>query len=272
MNLVKAIFLSTMLLFATFAGAATSKFEAFMPSSSTYFMFPGLDLNNIENITLTVSSDNTSPDYTIDRMELKFPNANNLVVNNFKRGQNSGSFYAIANDKWVFRKLIVELNMPPQNPTSGEPVDINVFVANSDYFNNNYFMPPQGELLVTASGMLVDKTPNPIADKKWVTVDYKGLNMKLYQRPENSILPPDVGSGFKVVMNWMGQGERTVYLPTPFSQQDYDKFKAVSLNFTDIPGLINVTMLEIGYEDETGYKQVAPVGELKVILDQAYQQ
>lgn len=272
MNLFKAIFLSAILLFATFAGAATSKFEVDMPFSSTYFMFPGLDLNNIENIALTVSSDNASPDYSIDRMELRFPNANDLVVNNFKKGQTSNTFYAIANDKWVFRKLIIELNMSSQKPTSGESIDVNVFIADADHFNNNYFMPPQGELLVTASGMLVDVTPNPIADNQSVSVDYKRLNMKLYQRPEDSVVPPNVGSGFKVVMNWMGHGVRTAYLPTPFGSHEYDRFRATSLNFLEIPGQVNVYMLEIGFEDETGYKQTAPVGELKTILDQVYQQ
>jgi hypothetical protein len=272
MNFSKAIFLSAMLLFATLAGAATSKFKVEMPSSSTYFMFPGLDLNNLENIALTVSSDSASPDYNIDRMELKFPNANDLVVNNFKRGPTSNTFYAIANDKWVFRRLIVELSMRSQKPTSGEPIDINVFIADADNFNSNYFMPPQGELLVTASGILVDVTPNPIADNQSVNVDYKRLNMKLYQRAEDSIVPPNVGSGFKVEMNWMGHGVRTVYLPTPFGPQEYDRYRATSLNLLEIPGQVNVYMLEIGFEDEAGYKQVAPMGELKTILDQVYQQ
>jgi hypothetical protein len=271
MNLLKAIFLFTMLLFATFAGASTSEYEVYMPSSSTHFMFPGLDLSGIESISLTISSGNTDLDYSIDRMELKFPNANNLVVKNFKRVQNSSAVYGIADDKWVFRKLIIELNMPPQKPSSGEPVDINVFVADTDHFKHNYFNPPQGELLVNASGMLVDVTPNPIADKKVVIADNKELDVKLYQRPENHMLPPSVGTGFKVVMNWMGKGERTVYLPTPFPPRDYDMFKAVSLNFTDIPGQVNVSMLEIEYEDDAGFRQVAPVGELMTILDQAYQ-
>ncbi|MCU7922312.1 MAG: hypothetical protein KZQ88_06400 [Candidatus Thiodiazotropha sp. (ex Dulcina madagascariensis)] len=146
MKLIKAIFLSAVMLGATFVNAATSRYEVQTPSTSAHYLFPGLDLNNIEKIVLTTSTTSANPDYSIDRMEVKFPNANDLVINNFKVEQGGHSFYATVNNGWVFRKLIVELDIPGAKPVSGESIYLNIYVANADYFNNNFAVPPQGDV------------------------------------------------------------------------------------------------------------------------------
>jgi hypothetical protein len=271
MKMFKVMFLAIATLSASFVNAATSRFEVSLPSTTTAYQFPGLDLNSIQTILLTTSSSAASPDYTIDRMELRFPNANNLVTTNFKAGQGNNSFYATVNNGWVFRKLIVELHVASARPVAGELIDVSVYVADMDYFNNNFATPPQGELLVSASGALVDVTPNPVADTHWMKVNNEGLSMKLYQRPVNDFMPPSPGNGFKLYMNWMGHGERTVYLPTPFMTPEYDRFKAVALNILTIPGPDgDIYTVEVEFEDEGGYRQTTPVGDLQAILDQAY--
>ncbi|MCU7905894.1 MAG: hypothetical protein KZQ76_08545 [Candidatus Thiodiazotropha sp. (ex Epidulcina cf. delphinae)] len=253
--------------------AATSRFEVQMPFSSTYFQFPGLDLNNVEKIKLTTSTTMAAPGYNIDRMEIVFPNANNLVINNLKADQSGASFHAVVNNGWVFRKLVIDVGMPAATPMSGDNIDVSVFAANAVYFNDNFAMPPQGEMLVSASGPMVNVTRNPVADRHWMKVNNKGLNMRLYQRAESRFMAPtNPANGFKLYMNWMGHGERTVYLTAPFQPQDYDKFKAVALNVITSAGPAgDVYFLEVEFEDEIGSKQTVPVGDLQSILDQAYQ-
>lgn len=273
MNLFKTLFLSVILLFATFAHAVTSKFEVEISTSSTSLIFPMLELNDIENIALTVSR-RPPPfsGYSIDRMELIFPNAKNLVVNNFKEepGPVGDTFCAIVNSRWVFRRLAVNLILPSQKPASDKPIEVRVYVMDMDSFNNDFCLPPEDQLLVAASGILFDVTPSPVADIQRLNMESKRLVMKLYQRPADEMRPPQPGSGFKIAMSWMGHGERNVYLPTPFVPEEYDRFKATALNLVAVPGQEDAYTVEIEYEDETGYKQVLQAGDLQTILDQVY--
>ncbi|MEJ2403578.1 MAG: hypothetical protein P8171_04700 [Candidatus Thiodiazotropha sp.] len=271
MNRFKILFLSLCLLGSAFVEAATSRYEVDLPNSSSHFQFPGLELSEVSKIKLTVSTSSTTPGYQLDRLELVFPQADNLIANNFKPDTYGSEFYAAVNNRWVFRRLNVEVRFPTSKPSAGGRIEISVYVATSDSFTSTP-QPPQGELLVTAEGMLMDVTPNPAADTHWMKVDNEGLSMKLFQRAEINEFGANPGEGFKLALNWMGHGERTVYLPTPFDRRDYDRFKAVTLIVTPVSTPEgDEYQLEIAYEDETGYRQTYPVDALRLILDQAYQ-
>lgn len=272
MEYFKALFLSGTILIASSVDAATSKYEVQTPTTVTPYQFPGLDLNNVEGIKLTTSTTSSNLDYSIDRLEIEFPNANNLVVSNLKLSPNSPSYYGVVNNGYVFRKLIVDVNITSANPVSGDNIDVRVFVANNNDFNNDFAQPPQGEMLLETHGTIVDVTTNPIADTHWMKVDSEGLNMRLYQRAEYNPTASIPGNGFKLYMNWMGHGEQTVYLNTPFAPQDYSRFKAIALNVitTSVPEG-DAYFLEVEYEDESGMRQIAPAGDLQMILNQAYQ-
>ncbi len=271
MNRFRILFLSLCLLGSAFVEAATSRYEVDLPNSSSHFQFPGLELNGVSKINLTLSTSLTAPEYQLDRLELVFSQANNLIVNNFKREPGGSVYYATVNNRWVFRRLIVEARLPTSKPLTGDQIEVSVYVATADFFTNTP-QPPLGELLVTANGMLTDVTPNPVADTHWMKVDNEGLSMKLFQRAEINQQGANPGEGFKLTLNWMGQGERTVYLSVPFGTQDYNRFKAVTLIVTPISGPDGEEyQLEIAYEDDTGYRETYPAGDLRMILNQAYQ-
>jgi hypothetical protein len=271
MNRFKTLLLSLCLLGSAFVEAATSRYEVDLPNSSSRFQFPGLELSEVSKIKLTVSTSPTTSGNQLDRLELVFPQADNLIANNFKPDSSGSVFYATVNNRWVFRRLNVEVRFPTSKPLAGGRIEISVYVATSDSFTNTS-QAPQGELLVTADGMLTDVTPNPAADTHWMKVDNEGLSMKLFQRAEiNPQGAANLSGGFKLALNWMGHGERTVYLSTPFGSQEYDRFKAVTLIVTPASTPEgDEYQLEIAYEDETGYRDTYVVGDLRMILDQAY--
>ncbi len=271
MKFFKIFFLFACILGSAVVQAGTSRYEVTLPVSSAFFQFPGLDLSGVSKIDLTVSTSPSVPGYQLDRMELVFPQANNLIANNFKPDASGSVFYATVNNGWVYRRLIVEARLSTAKPMTGDHIDISVYAATADFFTN-MTMPPQGELLVSAGGMVTDVTPNPVADTHWMRFDNEGLSLKLYQRAEINPQGPIPGEGFKLALNWMGQGERTTYLPVPFSTQDYDRFKAVTLSLTPIAGPEgDEYLLEVVYEDESGYRQTLAAGDLRMILNQVYQ-
>ncbi len=104
--------LSLCLLGSAFVEAATSRYEVNLPNSSSHFQFPGLELNGVSKIKLTVSSSLEAWGYQLDRLELVFPQAGNLIANNFKPDSSGSVFYATVNNRWVFRRLIVEARLP----------------------------------------------------------------------------------------------------------------------------------------------------------------
>jgi hypothetical protein len=273
MKIFKAIFMATAMLCSAFVHADTFQFEVDAPATSTYSMFFGLDLDDVENIELTTSGNVSLQEYSIDRLKITFPNANDLVARNFKADDSGSTFYAIVDNGWVFRKLIVELNFgSAYKPIPGDEIYVSVYVAAMEDFTNNIATPPQGEMLVSTFGMLVDVTPNPVADTHWMKMDDKGLNMKIYQRPvvDNSSANP--GNGFKLYLNWMGHGERTVYLDPSLVIHEYDMYKAIALNIvtsTETTG--DVYTVEVEYENVDGYNGVLQAGDLQAILDQAYE-
>ncbi|MCU7920038.1 MAG: hypothetical protein KZQ95_17025 [Candidatus Thiodiazotropha sp. (ex Epidulcina cf. delphinae)] len=63
-----------------------------------------------------------------------------------------------------------------------------------------------------------------------------------------------------------------MYLAAPFGTYEYDRYKAIALNVITTPGPQgDVYLLEVEFEDESGFRQTFPVGDLQTILDQAYQ-
>ncbi|WP_144393784.1 hypothetical protein [Pleionea sediminis] len=254
--------------------AETYTFEVPMPSSSPTPVYPGLDLSDLNKISLIVEKSIENPEPTIKRITFDFPKASNITLYNLSSQSNqyghsdSGVYKGILKNAWVFREVAVEVRMPTPLQ-SGSPVEVKLNVVE----RNNYLNHPEdylGPELLNANGPLVDKSANKLADRASIVLDEKRLNLNLLQRASTD----DFGkSGFVIKTNWLGKGERTIYVDTPFGHDAFHHFNAVELILEEIPlhdGMVEYD-LQIRYEDKfSNSSQTTNIQPLRILLEEAY--
>ncbi|TQV88551.1 hypothetical protein [Aliikangiella coralliicola] len=249
-----------------FVQAGVLKYEIQQPTHQYNPAFPGLDLNNLNLIKVTAVESEFSPEVSISRVEFVFQNASNLIVSNFKK---DGNIYrGLVNGAWVYKQVLVEVEVPSQLEPNAQLRTRIMVVENQSFLNNTGFT--HGFLTLEAEGALFDVSANPVADTAWLKVDNKGLSMKLYQRATFDHMTGR--QGFKIYTNWMGHGERELYINTPFPPSDYGRFKAKAIKIdTHVqPDGEALHMISIDYEDQGGATQSTPFEDLKMHLDQVY--
>ena len=261
--------------FSSLATANTTQYEIYYPGHGSTAPFPSLDLNDLEVIKVQASSSHYEPVQSIDQLELVFKNATNLVAKNFKKDDNgynpSGThtYKAVVSDMWVYSKVIVKV-MTNGPIAGGKDLYVELEVAEMTFELND----PQysnGLSIFQANGILNDVTPVVISDIENLTYQNDQLSLSLQQKPK---FDEFTGEGFKITANWMGHGERTLSIPTPFSSEEYSFYKAAGLEVRSetLPDGFVIHEFRIKYEDMPGgYMQYTNFEPLDMYMDQAYQ-
>lgn len=244
--------------------AETQTFEINYPSTNAQPLYPNLNLNSVSSIKLVVDRNQQNPEGSIRRLDIDFENATDLTVTNFSREYDR--HVATINGAWVYRKLGVEL---VSNGPISENSDINIrlYVIEMDSVLNS---PGEtfGPDILTVNGPLMNTSPNPIADVTSMVVNGKRLTLRLLKRPESGMN----GEGFVVNAQWLGNGDRTLYLNTPIAPPEYANFVAVGFNLESVTlpdGNVDY-QIQVRYEDQWGTSFVNGFEPLKPLLDMVY--
>lgn len=254
---------------ANLSFAETLKYEMLFPATTANSYYPGLDLSQLKKINITVNRDMLTPEDSIKYLKLDFDNATDVAVSNLSFDQNANKYVGVINGAWVYRKLGIEVEAQSQI-LADQPVSVRLFVIEQQSNVNDPVM-SYGPDLVVANGPLFDVTPNSVADSINVKIDTKNLNLKLYKRAERVTQPSYSGEGFRIDSRWLGNGDRTFTIPTPFNVND-SNFKAVALELQShaLPDGQVDHLIAITYEDLNGSRQTTPFEPLKPLLDQVY--
>lgn len=264
---MKAIiaFLTVLTLFSTTTQAENYYFEVPYPAGGSSQSYPGLDLSNAKEIKIKASNSYYDPMLRIDELEIVFENASNFKANNFK--YTNGAYRAIVEDAWIYRKVYVEV-MAPEPLAANEDIYVSLSVVEFEGVLDDVNM-SHGQPIYDAHGFLEDVTPDVLVDQETIVLDGKDMVIQLFKRAKSGM----EGEGFKLVTNWHGYGQRTIYLPTPFPTSDAHMFNAIGIEIESHPmpdGFIDY-LIGIKYEDAFGgYSQTTPVEPLAPLIEQAY--
>lgn len=275
MKACKALFSTLLLcLFTISVQAGTAQYQISHPAHSSTVPFPNLDLNGVETIKIQTSNSLQDPMESIDQVELVFKNATNLIAKNFKKEDNSYSgpqvYRAVVHDAWVYSKVIVKVIT--DGPISGgKNLFIELEVVELTYELNDPIY-SNGVVIFNADGILSDITPEIVADVETLSYESDDLSLTLYQKPKFDEFN---GEGFKIRANWMGHGERTLTIPTPFTPEEYSFYKAAGIEVQSetFPDGFVEHQFRIKYEDAFGgYTQYTQFESLNMYIHQAYQE
>ncbi|ACV27595.1 hypothetical protein [Kangiella koreensis] len=264
MKAIIAFFIS-LAFFSTTTQAEDYYFEVPHPSGGGSQSYPGLDLSNAKKIKIKASNSYYDPMMKIDELEIVFENASNFKASNFK--YTNGSFRAIVEDVWIYRKVFVEV-MAPEPLASNEDIYVSLNVVEFEGVLDDVNM-SHGQPIYDAHGFLEDVTPDVLVDQETIVLDGKNMTIQLFKRAKSGM----EGEGFKLVTNWHGYGQRTVYLPAPFPTSEAHMFNAIGIEIesNQMPDGFIDHLIAIKYEDAFGgYSQTTPMEPLAPLIDQAY--
>lgn len=265
-SLFKQIALISFIFISFQTVAETQKFEIYYPSVNHTTLYPGLDLNQLNKVKLNATKNEFAPELEINRLELQFENASNLIASSFTN--EAGVYRAIVNSAWVYKQVVVEVNASAGiNPN--ENISIAVYVVEHASNLNNTGM-SYGMQTLQVDGSLTDVTPNPLADSHWLKIQDKGMTLRLYQRPVFDLMTGQ--QGFKIKTSWLGHGEREIFLNAPFTPNEFGNYKAVALKVDTqtLPDGLEIHSVSVDYEDLGGAIQSTPFEDLQMYLDQVY--
>lgn len=234
--------------------------------------YPELDFDQVKSAVLTINKDPLSPDVQISSVEITFPNAAKLLATGFKKTE-FGTWRAAVNDAWIYRQVIVEVRETDFNNAGPMPVSISVSVSEKSVF----IQPeedPKGHPLFNVEGVLRDITTNKIVDTESVIIDGKRLNLSL--KENLTFAAPDVQingtrEGFVIDTLWMGKGQKTLYVPAPVPQSEFDRYTAIGLVMEEVNGPVGKEyFFSVKFTDSMGGEQLTPNLPLKYLLDTAY--
>lgn len=264
---MKAIiaFLFSLTFFITTTQAEDYYFEIPHPAGGGSNSYPGLDLSYAKKIKVKASNSYYDPMLRIDELEIVFENATNFKASNFK--YTNGSYRAIVEDAWIYRKVYVEV-MAPEPLAANEDIYVSLNVVEFEGLLDDVNM-SHGQPLYDAHGFLEDVTPDVLVDQETIVLDGKDMVIQLFKRAKSGM----EGQGFKLVTNWHGYGQRTIYLPTDFPMSDAYMFNAIGLEIQShqFPEGFVEYLVGIKYEDVFGgYSQTTPIETLTHYIEQAY--
>lgn len=274
MNIVaRSLGITLIALASTTTHAKTFKYDLIgVHSFNGVIHYPELDFSQAKSAILTVNKDPLSPDVQISSVEVTFPNAAKLLATGFKKTE-FGSYRAVVNNVWIYRQVIVEVRDTDFNYAHPAPVSIEVSVSEKSVF----IQPeedPKGHPLFHAGGMLRDITANKIVDTESVIIDGKRVNLSL--KENMSFASPDTEingarEGFVIDTLWMGKGQKTLYVPAPVPQGEFDRYTAIGLVMEEVNGPEGKEyFFSVKFTDSMGGEQLSPSLPLRHLLDTAY--
>lgn len=172
-------------------------------------VYPSLDLTNVSSIDFrvekTIVENGYEPEFDIQKVEFKFPNANDLVAKNFKKLQGTNDTYrTIVTSPWVFKKVMVEVRA--LDFSQDQDVEIRVEVVENTSSINNINQ-VTGSDLFGGFLKLVDVSNKKVVDVLRTKYLDKSLTLKLYDKT----LPGLV----QIQAVWMGHGTKILTLNAP---------------------------------------------------------
>lgn len=268
-SLFRTVLFLSLLITTQFTQAQTSTYQVNFPAWNYQPLYQNLDLNGPTQITITTTLNsnpytNPYPFPTISSVEMKFPYAKTFTATNFSF--DGFVSRAVVEGAWVFNKVLVEIEGSPEIQP-GNSIQVRLYVMEGESFTNPMF--GQNIFMYEANGPVEDITKNKLADTETVTFDGKALTLDLQQSPRASCC---MGEGFVVNALWLGHGEGTFYMPTPFPATEYARAKAVALNLQPEPMPDGNTeySISINYQmDEYAPIETTPFEPLRMYLDQA---
>ncbi len=234
--------------------------------------YPNLNFNQPKSAVFKVNKDPLSPDVQINSLEVSFPNAAKLVATGFKKIE-PDLYRAIVDDAWIYRQVFVDVRGADFNrPLQSNP-RIEVSVSEQSAFIQPEVV-PKGQPLFTVNGILRDITVAKIADVATTTIDTKLLTLSLkdtlsYASAESPVNGPR--EGFVIEALWQGKGQKTIYVPAPIPQEDFDRLTAIAITIREItiPGGKDY-FFSIKYKEENGSERITNEQLLRPLLNNAF--
>ena len=265
---MKAIiaFLTIFTIFSTTTTQAEDYyFEAPHPAGGSSHSYPGLDLSYTKKIKIKASNSIYDPMLAIDELEIIFENATNFKATNFK--YTNGSYKAVVEDAWIYRKVFVEVSAP-EELGSNKDIYVSLSVVEFEGVLDDVNM-SHGQPIYDGHAILEDVTPDILVDQETIILDGKNMTIQLFKRAKSGM----EGEGFKLVTNWFGHGQRTIYLPTPFPISEAHMYNAIGIdmNSHELPDGYVDHLISIRYEDLFGgYSGDSSIEPLAPYIEQAY--
>ncbi|MEY8201143.1 MAG: hypothetical protein RPS47_18040 [Colwellia sp.] len=237
------------------SSVASNVYELDQVNSFSTNIYPGLNLNNSTGTKIFTSTrGNGNTEIVIDKVEVSFPNANDLVITGFKF--NGAEYVAVADDAWVFSQVVASLNISP-NAEERSFVSIRLAVLESESKINTTSQSVNSlPILVDVDGLLVDVTPKILADS--VTFDHEGkaATLSLYR----DINTNQGGAIFDMSLSWLGHGVAAVSFPAPIPVGEVNQYSSLGLS-VDTNG--PEAMIELSFLNSQSYKEtiVFPASE-----------
>lgn len=262
MNILKKA-LSTAVIFslASIAHAKTYTYDlANVMSAPGPVMYPGLDLNRAKSAILTV---NRNPGETpeIRSLEITFPNAGKFRTGVFKRLED-GRYRAIVSNAWVFKEVIVQLEGNPEL-FANSPAFISVLVSETTSNLNPEAM-NQGSRLFDVQGIVRDITNMATVDTAAVMLDGKRVSLNLKDRV--GVSATDGQQGFILDTQWMGRGQKLIYIPAPFGPSEWDRLDPIGII---LEGSTTDPTIQVRFKDN-GSEQKSPPILLRALMQQNF--
>ena len=256
-----------LVLLAASTNAKTLKYELQdIFSHNGEINYPGLGFHDAQSAILMVETLEGNPTPELVSLDLVFPNAATLKVRGFTR-QGPDIYRALVSGAWIFREVLVELQLPELSANA--PVHIVVKVVEGTSYLNPITNSSGPDLLV-AHGMLKDVTPSKVVDTGFAIVEGKRVNLSLKDRLGFGETTPQFG--FAIDALWQGKGQKTLYLHAPIPVEQYDFVEPIALIIEAVNGPNGIeNMVSVKYI-VAGDELVSPPFPLVELLNQAYGQ
>lgn len=276
MNKVVRNFGVTLLsILSTTTYAKTYKYDlTAIGSHSGSLQYPNLDFNQAKSALFTVNKDPLSPDFQINSLEVTFPNAAKLTATGFKKIE-PDLYRAVVNDVWIYRQVFVDVRGIDFNrPQWGTP-HISVSISEKSVFiNPETTTDYAGEPLFNLHGILRDVTTSKIADTAIATVDGKRLTLSLKDNLTSAPVESQINGareGFVIDALWQGKGQKTIYVPAPVPEEEFDRYTAIGLVLEELNGPeTKEYSFSVKFIDANGGETLTPPQPLKPRLHEAF--
>lgn len=276
MNKVVRNFGVTLLsILSTTTYAKTYKYDlTAIGSHSGSLQYPNLDFNQAKSALFTVNKDPLSPDFQINSLEVTFPNAAKLTATGFKKIEQD-LYRAVVNDVWIYRQVFVDVRGVDFNRTQWSAPHISVSISEKSVFiNPESTSDYAGEPLFHVHGIIRDVTPAKIADTAVATVDGKRVTLSLKDNMSTAPAESQINGareGFVIDALWQGKGQKTMYIPGPGPEEEFDRFTAIGLVLEELTGPEGKEYsFSVKYVDASGAEIQTPPQPLRPRLDDAF--
>ena len=219
MKFKKIVGAGLILLVSSLSFAETLTFESDNVFMGYNALYPNLDLHNVSDVKIsverTIDDNGFDIEFDLKKVEIKFPNANNLKVQGFEKLEGSPDTYrAVVTSPWIYKKLLVEVRafdfMQDQN------IDIQIFVAENTSSINNIAQ-VSGMNLLSGNLRLVDTSPKKVVDLLRTNYLGKALTLRLFDKTFLDTA--------QIQATWMGYGTQILTFNVPI----YPNMKPVGL-------------------------------------------